>query len=453
MKSLNKVDSLGFCRVLGVCAASLMLLSAEAAPKTWDGEGSATDLNWLTGANWDADTVPSAGDDLFFTVAAPVGTRVVTNNFAANTAFHDIVINATGGGYQLWGNAVNITGSVTNLANNPGVIQLVLSLQQDTIFSVASGQRLELTGDVTGSFGIIKYDAGNLRINGVQKTYTGSTLINGGMLDLVAGGIPNNTDVTVGPGATLQLNNFSQIIDGLSGSGTVTKTGSNTRTLTIGNNGEAGAVFAGSITLAGGSSGVTKVGTGRQVLSGPGTFSWPGATLVSAGTLQLSNNVAIAGAGTMTVAASAKLTGNGRVNGGTTINGEIAPGDSIGTLTFSNSLVLAGLTTLEIDRNNGQTADLVNVVGALTRGGTLAVTNIGANLQGGDFFNLLDWGSVSGSFTSTNLPSLDAGLSWDFSQWDTAGILSVAAIPEPSPVALALIGGAALLWQVRRRQS
>ena len=94
-----------------------LCVNASAATKTWDAGGAATDLNWLTPANWNADTLPAAGDDLVFATGPAAGNRIVTNNFAANTVFHDIRITAAS--YALWGNAINITGNVTNTGGNP----------------------------------------------------------------------------------------------------------------------------------------------------------------------------------------------------------------------------------------------------------------------------------------------------------------------------------------------
>ena len=209
--------------------------------------------------------------------------------------------------------------------------------------------------------------------------------------------------------------------------------------------------FAGTIINGGDNNGVNivKVGAGKLTLSGNSTYT--GTTIVSAGTLQADGN--LAGAGAVTVQANGKLMGNGRINGATTVNGEIAPGASIGTLTFSSALTLAGLTTMELDRNNAQNADLINDVGSgISFGGTLTVNNIGAALELGDAFNLFD-GTLSSTFTTINLPTLDTGLQWDQSQLYGTGIIDVVAVPEPATFALLGIGGLFAAWQIRRRKA
>src|ERR1043165_6687084 len=76
-------------------------LPAIAADKTWDGGGG--DNNWLTGANWDADTAPAANDALFFDGS----TRTTpNNNFPAGTGFDNITFNGGADLFTLGGNGI-----------------------------------------------------------------------------------------------------------------------------------------------------------------------------------------------------------------------------------------------------------------------------------------------------------------------------------------------------------
>jgi uncharacterized repeat protein (TIGR01451 family) len=57
----------------------------------------------------------------------------------------------------------------------------------------------------------------------------------------------------------------------------------------------------------------------------------------------------------------------------------------------------------------------------------LIVTNIGAPLQAGDVFTNFSASAFSGSFTSTNLPTLTGSLTWDTSQLNVNGTIKVVA--------------------------
>jgi hypothetical protein len=84
---------------------------------------------------------------------------------------------------------------------------------------------------------------------------------------------------------------------------------------------------------------------------------------------------------------------------------------------------------------------------AITFGGTLTVNNIGSALMNGDIFNLFDWSSTNGTFSTVSLPTLTGSLIWDQSMLYTNGTIAV--IPEPS---MALLGGLSLLGLALRRR-
>jgi len=49
----------------------------------------------------------------------------------------------------------------------------------------------------------------------------------------------------------------------------------------------------------------------------------------------------------------------------------------------------------------------------------------GFNPSAGNSFDILDWGNLSGTFSTLNLPTLSANLMWNASQLYAAGVLSV----------------------------
>ncbi len=155
------------------------------------------------------------------------------------------------------------------------------------------------------------------------------------------------------------------------------------------------------------------------------------------------------------------FSGNGHKGGGTLfVEGDLRPGSSPGHSIFDGDLVLGALAGLEIELGGtllGTEYDKVTVTGDLAANGTLDVllTDVGEGLfspKDGDTFDILDWGTLNGTFQNVNLPGLSPALFWDSSQLYVTGELMVTAVPEPSTIALVLSGvvvGAGLL---RRRK-
>jgi len=168
-------------------------------------------------------------------------------------------------------------------------------------------------------------------------------------------------------------------------------------------------------------------GGGTVVLTGDNS-SYGGAVTVVAGTLRVNSPGSLAAGTAVGVSSGATLGGTGTINGTVTVNsgGTLAPGASIGTITFATSPTLSGSTSMEIDRAASPNADkLVLSSGTLTYGGTLTVANVGATLQRNDTFDLFDASAFGGSFTTTTLPSLPAGLTWQTSTLTTDGTIKV----------------------------
>jgi len=179
--------------------------------------------------------------------------------------------------------------------------------------------------------------------------------------------------------------------------------------------------------------GLTKIGSGALSLGGANTYT--GATTVSEGTLRVNGSLA---SGAVTLASGTTLGGSGVISVPVSLppSATLQPGLGgldTSTLTINNTLTLSGTTLMALNRTNAQTASKVAGITTLTLGGTLTVVNVGDPLQGGDTFSLVSASSVtSGSFfTATNLPSLTAGLGWNFNP--SSGVLQVVSSVNPTP--------------------
>jgi hypothetical protein len=227
-------------------------------------------------------------------------------------------------------------------------------------------------------------------------------------LSAFSGPIPIAGNLSVGNSSTLTI-----------GGSAVTLAGNlvNEGTLSLSSSGGS-FTFDGTTTISGGSAttfanGFT-INGGKSVALSQSIVIPDGKTGTVNGTLDLGTS-AVTGPGTLTIGSGGLLKGNGTVTGEVLVSdgGILAPGASIGTLTFASTPTLSGTVLMEIDRNATPNADkLVRTGGGLTYGGTLTVANIGATLTGGEVFDLFDADSFSGAFAVTNLPALGSGLNW-----------------------------------------
>jgi fibronectin-binding autotransporter adhesin len=194
-----------------------------------------------------------------------------------------------------------------------------------------------------------------------------------------------------------------------------------------------------------GSGSVRKIGVNLVTLGAVNTYT--GDTVISNATLALGPSASINNSPTIfvdgdatfdvaqvsgyTLAGGQTLKGFGAVNGSVQASGTVAPGDSIGTLTFTNDLTLAGTNAMELTRDGGQTNDVIIVLGTLTYGGTLRLEVLGATaLQVNDTFKLFSFPAAPGGVFSAVLAP--AGYTFDTSLLNADGTVRVTSTPMPT---------------------
>jgi T5SS/PEP-CTERM-associated repeat protein len=151
----------------------------------------------------------------------------------------------------------------------------------------------------------------------------------------------------------------------------------------------------------------------------------------SAATLQLAGGSHSFASG-LFINSNAWLTGTGAITGAITNAGAIAIGDPLGILTGSSDLTLldSSLLLMQLAGTNAWLYDQINIGGAFTFGGTLTLSLLdGFTPFVGNRFDLFDFTSSTGFFTTTNLPTLDPLLYWDLNALYTTGEIEVDWMP------------------------
>ncbi|MFS7253804.1 autotransporter outer membrane beta-barrel domain-containing protein [Rahnella rivi] len=285
----------------------------------------------------------------------------------------------------------SVTGPQTLNFNgaNTHVVTALSSAANSIVNITDAGTTLQVgagtvNGAIGGSGSLLKTSTGILALDGVN-TYLGSTKISGGTINLgVADAIAASKSVEVDVNTTLGMKSFDQVLQDLTGAGTITMGSGD---LTAQNT--ADTLFTGKIS---GTGDLIKTGTGVLTLSG--LTNSVGATSVNAGTLHFAQIGDFATTGlTVNTGATAQLASTAQVvsTGATDIEGtlDVTLGGSTAkinsdtaTLGSGSALSVTGFTpaaatkasdlsaarTVIIQTTNGITGDFATVTGLTPSG-------------------------------------------------------------------------------------
>ncbi|MDP6636927.1 MAG: autotransporter-associated beta strand repeat-containing protein [Phycisphaerae bacterium] len=219
-----------------------------------------------------------------------------TNSYAGGTTAGEGVLSissdsnlgAAGSPVIFEGGTLKTNGVVT-FSDRPMVSTYGGSVQFDT--GVGNAELLTGSG-ISGPGGLNKFGSGHLIIQ-TNNTYAGETQIFGGILDVGGGDerLPDSTSVTINAGARMSLfGGITETIGSLSGGGVVEFSSGSGSNLRVGAD-NTDTTFSGVIEPGrGGNGALTKIGTGRLILTGDNTYGE--GTTISGGELMVGNNTA-----------------------------------------------------------------------------------------------------------------------------------------------------------------
>lgn len=299
-------------------------------------------------------------------------------------------------------------GNAPMIASLDGAAGSTVSLGTQSL-TLGAAANSAFDGVIQGTGGITKQGNAAVTLGG-SNTYSGTTAVTGGTLQLGAGGsvgesaglVLRNTGATFDASASATPLVFASL-DGDTGTQLVLGTGGIVT-------GDAGThVFGGTVS---GTGGLVKNGSGTLTLSGPSTFS--GGTTLNAGTITAASNNAL-GTGAVTVGANSTIAASPPAGAPTGTPVSLGNAVSIsngvtlgvaGTAPLALNGTLSGGGALSLNNPRGVTLGGNNTYsgGTTVNGGTVTVTSSTGLGTGG---LTLSQGTVSTQGVNISLPSLN----------------------------------------------
>jgi len=294
-------------------------------------------------------------------------------------------------------NAVSISGGTTRTVDNSGIIRNTGAGFATSILIQGAGATNTVTnnagGQISGTFnGIFTSSTAALTLNNAGSI----TSTNGSAVEATLGGSLTNSGTiasTNSNGILTRNTAAAQVINSGTITGAVnainfTNAGGGavgaTHTVRL----QTGSVLNGNVLGGTGTDNLILEGTGAEsiakfsnfesltmqgtdwTLSNAGTFGT--SATVQSGTLHVNGTLT---SPTLTMAVGGTLAGSGTIIGTVINNGNVAPGNSIGTLSITGPYTQAGGSTLTVEVNDTGASDLLSVTGAaaIQAGSTVSV--------------------------------------------------------------------------------
>ena len=445
---------------------SLTVTAAMAlgANQTWD-EATGTTLNQNTSLNTAGYTLNVTGDgSVNFTGVS--GTGGLTSASGGTIILNGA--NSYTGATTINGSNLILNGSISNSS--------VVTSTSGGTFDLRNSSDFTIGNVITGNTQVWKRVYTDTATFTAQSTYTGQTVVEHGTIKAgvasVAGvsgafGLNSRISLSNNTGVGVDLNGFNTQVGSLLNGGTNTIITLGTATLTIGGDNTTPAYFAGIMT---GSGGLTKIGTGTQLLQGASTYTGP--TTINAGAINanaptgvvgvssaigldsavtiadvagatLNTNVSnlqigsLAGGGTTGGAVSLSIGSmltTGGDNTSTSFGGVISGGSGLltkigtGTQTLTGNNTYTGTTTItagSLQLGDGGATGKLATTSAIVNNANLTINRSTAVAQGTDFSTAAITGNGSFTQAGAGTTTLNAANTFTGNTLVSAGTLAL----------------------------
>ena len=250
----------------------------------------------------------SLGNNLSINSTGPNNNGAIENVSGTNTLSGTVTVNGT--------SRINSDNGSLSLTNTVALGANALS--------IGGAGSTTLSGALTGNGALTKDGLGSLTLSHASNTFSGSTTVNAGTLNIAAANALNNSaSLSIATGATVSLNDVAATVGTISGGGTLNFGSTGSLTLSSGTS-----TFAGGFTGAG----TLTIGSGATFTLGAGFNDANLNIVLAGGTLNLNGTTSTFG--NLSITASSVIDFGAASNSVITINNFTASG--AGTLNVNN---------------------------------------------------------------------------------------------------------------------